>query len=339
MAKIRVWARWAPGPEEQEVIASCWPPEAEVCYDRSNDVDALRPMLADLDAVVGFVSREIVEAAPKLKLIHMLGHGIESMLQEGLRELLQQRGIAVARANPMSIAIAEYTLMCMIALARRAFRFHEGLAYHGERNEQLRARRMQKVIGGELHGSTLGLVGFGNIGKEIAMRARAFGMTIGAVARSPERIDRDRYGISFTSTLETINDFLGRCDYVVLCLPGTPATFDLMNRDRFAAMKDGSYLVNVARGTLIEEEALYEALASGKLAGAALDVFRSDSKRPRSGYPFSCPIHHFNVIMTPHYSGSTYETRVRAIETVGENLRRLAHGEPLINLGDLEAGY
>ena len=339
MERIHVWVNYSPTPEEKALMSSLWPPNATLHFDQSNNIDDLRAMLAEVDAVVGFVSKEVVEAAPRLKLVHMLGHGIESTLREGLRELLIERGIAVARANPMSIAIAEYTIMCMIALTRRAFQFHEKLAYHADRNETLRAKRMQHAIGGELFGSTLGLVGFGNIGKEIAIRARAFGMKLGAIARHPERIDRQRFGISFTATLQDMNPFLGECDYVVLCIPGTPATYDLMNKDRFDAMKEGSYLVNVARGSLIVEEALFEALQSGKLAGAALDVYRSDSKRPQSGYPFSYPIHHFNVIMTPHYAGSTNEARVRALQTIGENLTRLSKGESFINLGDLEAGF
>ncbi len=340
MDRIVVWANYSPTPEERTLIPTLWPAEADVRYESlSEDIETLKPLLADVDAIVGFVTKEVVEAAPRLKLIHMLGHGIESTLREGLRELLLERGIAVARANPMSIPIAEYTIMSMIALTRRAFKFHEGLAYRADRGEALRMKRMQRAIGGELFQSTLGLVGFGNIGKEIARRARAFGMKIGAVARNPERIEQDRYGISFTGTLETLNAFLSLCDYVVLCIPGTPETFDLMNRERFAAMRDGSFLINIARGSLIVEEALFDALASGKLAGAALDVFRSDSKRPQSGYPFSYPIHQFNVIMTPHYSGSTYEARVRALETVGENLRRLVRGESFINPGDLVSGY
>ncbi|MBI4560351.1 MAG: NAD(P)-binding domain-containing protein [Candidatus Hydrogenedentes bacterium] len=340
MGKITVLARWNVLPQEEALVRSCWPTEAEVNYARPGDADAIPPTaLRNLNVLVGHVSEELVANAPSLRLIHVLGHGIEQTLRPGVRELLLARKIPVAKANPGGVAIAEFALMAMLALTRRVFKFHEALAYGGSRNELLRAERMNGGIGGELFQSTLGIVGFGNIGRELALRTRALGMKIGAVSRYPERIDRKQYGVEFTAPLADIDSFLGRCDYVVLCLPLTSATRDLMNRERFAAMKVGSYFVNMARGGLVIEEALHDALRSGKLAGAALDVSRWEVSDEFGGYPFPFPLHQYNVILTPHYAGSTLEARRRALHTVGENLRRLIGSEPLLNLANLEAGY
>ncbi len=339
MKKLRVWMQLKTHPEEQAVIESCWPDEAEVIYVPGRDPSAAESFLADTDVFVGYATEELVEAAPNLKLVHVLGHGVDRLVTGELRRMLMGRNIAVAKASASSIAIAEYVFTCMLALTRRVFKFHERLAYQGDRNNSLRAERMRGGIGGELFESSLGLIGFGNIGQEIAVRAHAFGMSIGALTRHPERLDCERYHLAYTATPGEIDAFLGKCDYVVLCLPGTDEAQGLIDRGRFEAMKDGSYLINVARGSHIVEEALWEALRSGKLAGAALDVTQEERSEKYGGYPFPFPIHHYNVILTPHYAGSTREARIRALRNVGENLRRLAHGLPLVNLADFDAGY
>jgi phosphoglycerate dehydrogenase-like enzyme len=104
-------------------------------------------------------------------------------------------------------------------------------------------------------------------------------------------------------------------------------------------MQDGSYLINISRGGIIDERALYQVLRSGKLAGAGLDVWEIEEKGLNGGYPTEYPLHNFNVIMTPHYSGATKESRERALINIGENLRRFIKGEQLLGLADLESGY
>lgn len=112
-----------------------------------------------------------------------------------------------------------------------------------------------------------------------------------------------------------------------------------MNDVRFKAMQDGSYLINISRGGIIDEKALYYALKSGKIAGAALDVWEMEEEGVSTGYPTQYPLHNFNVIMTPHYSGATKESRERALINIGENLKRFLKGETLLGLADLEFGY
>jgi len=339
MPKPKVLLAWSVSPEERAVVDSLWPGDVEVVDLQTRDAEVLMPVMPEIDVLVGFMNAEMLARADRLKLVHVLGHGVDFLQRPGMREPMLERGIKVANAKAGAICIAEFAIMSMIALTRRAFKFHEELAYRGGRLQDVRRRRMEGAIGGELYGSTLGILGFGAIGQEIAIRARAFGMTIGVVRRNPAKVDLKEYGVSFTATLDDLDAFLGRCDYLVLALPSTPDTRDVLTRDRFQKIKDGAFLVNIARGSLVDEQALYEALASGKLAGAGLDVWRErDDSSPRD-YPIPYPIHHYNVIMTPHYSGSTREARLRALRTVGENLRRFANGEPLINEVDLEIGF
>ena len=340
MARLHVLARWNASPEEHAVIKETWPSDAQILFAHGgNDRGTIRPFLPKMEALIGRITEEIIAEAPRLKLVHVLGHGVDEFFVGALRDLIIARRITVAKANAATVPIAEFTIMAMIALTRRTFKFHEALAFQGSSNPALRKQRLQGGIGGELLDSTLGLVGFGNIGKAIAVRARAFGMTIGAVARQPASIDCDQYGITFTATLDELEAFVARCDYLVLCLPDTPATKSVLNARCFAAMKPGAYLVNIARASLLDEQALWEALQSGRLAGAALDVHNREAERGKGGYSFPTPIDPYNVILTPHYAGSTYEARMRALQTIGENLHRLAAGEPLLNVVDVEAGF
>jgi phosphoglycerate dehydrogenase-like enzyme len=248
--------------------------------------------------------------------------------------VLRGRGVVVARANPASIPIAEFTIMNMIALSRRVIRTHRALAERGDWSTDLKLQRATGVLGGELFGKTLGLVGYGNIGHEIHQRARAFGMTVGAFVR------RQHEGTGLDFQCEELAGFLARCDYVVLCLPLTPMTRHLLDAQSIGWMKDGAYLLNISRGPLADEGAVHDALRSGKLAGAALDVWDVEERgEALRGYPSRYAFHDLNVVMTPHYSGATREARERALAAVGRNLRHLIDGAPIENAVDIERGF
>ena len=128
-------------------------------------------------------------------------------------------------------------------------------------------------LGGELLGSTLGIVSFGSIGQEVYKRAKAFGMEVNALVKRPERLDRSAFDLAWVGGADQLDELLARSRYVVLSLPLTAETRGMMDAGRFEAMQPGSYLVNISRGPVVDEKALYDALASGKLAGAALDVW------------------------------------------------------------------
>lgn len=328
--------------EELEVIKQAWPQEIEVVIAPSREPEVLKPLLQDIDAVIGDFPAKCLLDAPNLKLVHTIGHGINQLLDPEVREYLLRKNVVVARASPGGAPIAEFIMAGMVALTRRLWQIHSNLAYQGSWSESIRAGRMLGAWGGELYNSTLGLLGFGNIGKETAIRAKAFGMKIGVLTRRPETIDAAKYGIAFTASSlhnEEITGFLGHCDYIVNTMPLTPETRDFLNFQRFQAMKDGAYFVNISRGPIVVEEALWEALRSGKLADAALDVWRSEEEPGSRGYPIPYPIHHYNVIMTPHYAGATKEVRVRSLSNIGANLRRWLNNEPLVNVADLRNGY
>jgi phosphoglycerate dehydrogenase-like enzyme len=173
------------------------------------------------------------------------------------------------------------------------------------------------------------VLGLGSIGEAVLNRARAIGMHAGAVTRRPER--HDGSGLKFLLGFEELAAALGQADHVVLALPRTRDTTGLLDAAMFAAMRPGSYLINVSRAGLVDEDALVAALASGHLAGAALDCWWCEEQGRRYGYPADHPLHLFNVQMTPHFSGSTVQTRSRALRAMGENIGRFHTGLPLLN--------
>jgi len=345
---MKVLLTFQPGPDDWPLIARSWPAEvmpvmlrsSRAADDSGTDVPSPVTLVDEVDDVEAFVGHmrgaqlDLVRLAARLRLIHTLGHGVDALLSTEARALLCSRDIAVARANPASITIAEFTIMNMIALSRRVISVHSALVQRGDWSTHAKARRSTGVLGGELYGKVLGLVGYGNIGHEIHVRARAFGMTVGALVR------RQHASTGLDFQCQDVADFLGRCDYVVLCAPLTPTTRHLINAERIARMKDGAYLLNVSRGPLLDESALHDALRSGKLAGAALDVWDVEERGgPLAGYPSAHVFHDLNVVMTPHYSGATRESRERAFTAVGRNLRRLIDGEPLHDVVDLNRSF
>jgi phosphoglycerate dehydrogenase-like enzyme len=181
-----------------------------------------------------------------------------------------------------------------------------------------------------MHGRTLGLIGLGAIGQEIAHRALAFGMEVLAVRRSGAPAE----AVARVFPPEALHACLSACDVVVLALPATAETGRLMGRAAIAAMKPGAFLINVARGSIVDEAALAEALTDGRLGGACLDVFDKEplpAESPLWGLP--------NVIVSPHMSGMAADYEERLAEIFADNLDRYTRGEPLRNLVDLVRGY
>jgi len=238
------------------------------------------------------ITKEVLAQAPKLRAIGRAGIGVDNVDVEAATA----KGVVVMNTpGGNAISVAEHTLALMFALARLV----------PQANESTKAGKWEKkkFMGTELNGKTLGIIGLGNIGMQVARRARPLGMTL--VAHDPfvsRELAKDR-GVE----LLTLDELFAKSDYITLHLSVTPETEGLLSIDAFAKMKDGVRLVNCARGELIDPEALEAALASGKVAGAALDVFAQEP-------PTSSPLlAHENVIATPHIGGSTEEAQ----ETVG----------------------
>ncbi|MCY4574140.1 MAG: D-2-hydroxyacid dehydrogenase [Gemmatimonadetes bacterium] len=193
----------------------------------------------------------------------------------------------------------------------------------------------------EVGASTVGIIGFGGIGREVARRAAAMGARVIGVRRGGGDIltciiDDEKYKLEYQigSGRHVLDNTIGQSDFLVLTLPETAETRGIMTRERLFAMKPGAVLINVARGRLVDEDALLEALDSGRLRGAGLDVFHTEPLP--ADHPF---YRHPRVLMTPHVSATTRRFWDRQTELITDNIGRFARGEPLRNLVDKTAGY
>jgi len=191
---------------------------------------------------------------------------------------------------------------------------------------------------------TVGIVGLGSIGRAVGALATAFGCRVIAVRRRPESggdVSREGEDLTFEDAMldrvggpEMLPELLGGSDFIVLAAPLTPETEDMINADTLAMVKPGAWLINVARGRLIDERALLRALRDGPLGGAVLDTFREEPLPALSSF-YELP----NVIVTPHTAWSSGRVLDRSVDLFCDNLRRFANGEPLLNVVDPAAGY
>jgi phosphoglycerate dehydrogenase-like enzyme len=209
--------------------------------------------------------------------------------------------------------------------------------------ELQRERTWQPLEGTELRDVTVGIVGLGSIGRAVGALATAFGCRVVATRRRPEEgsAARGDEELSFGEAMldrvggpETLPALLAESDFVVLAAPLTPETENMIDADTLAAMKPGSWLINVARGRLVDERALLRALRDGPLGGAILDTFRDEPLQPSSPF-YDLP----NVIVTPHTSWSSARVLDRSVELFCDNLRKFAAGERLLNVVDPSQGY
>lgn len=236
--------------------------------------------------------------------------------------------------------IGQYVMAQMLAWANRVPRW-----LRTQQGGQWPQGRRDMFVPDELAGRTLGIVGYGSIGREVARLARAFNMTILVTKRDARHVEDTGYTLpgfgdpagnlpTRIYPAEALRSVLAQCDYVVITLPLTPRTRHLFDESLFQGMKPSAYVINVGRGPVIDERALIKALQRGWIAGAGLDVFE---KEP---LPDDSPLWDMqNVILTPHVSGMTAQYDERAVELFVANLRRYLGGETLINLVDREEGY
>ncbi len=247
------------------------------------------------------VTGDVMDHAPQLRVVGRAGVGVDNIEVPAATE----RGIVVMNApDGNTITTAEHTIALLIALARRVPQANSSLkAGHWDR---------KSFIGVELQGKTLGVVGMGRIGRAVSARARAFGMAIVAFDPflAPEQA-RD-----WDVELAPLNEVLSRADFLTIHTPLTEETRGIIDRDAFALMKKGVRVINCARGGLVDEEALYEAIKSGTVAGAALDVFVKEP--PAADHPL---LSLDEVVVTPHLGASTTEAQEGVAFTVAEQMR------------------
>ena len=262
------------------------------------------------------VTRDMLRTADRLQLIQQCGSGLEGVDIPAALE----RNIYVANV-PTDISgnadsVAELGIFMLIGLSRDI----KGMA------KSLADRKMGEPPGRALGGKTVGLVGMGGIGRALINRLKMFGVHLIAIKRShPEQAGKS-HGIEWVGTPEDLPELLSRSDYVVLCLPVTSETQHLMNHETFAYMKPGSFLINLARGGLVNRDALEKALSTGQIAGAGLDVFWEEPPDPND------PIFSYNVMATPHIGGSTDVSMRGIVQAVAENIRRIEHQQPPLHV-------
>ena len=270
--------------------------------------------------------------APRLTWVHSATSGVE----RALTPVALERGLVVTNARGVfSRPIAEYVLMMILSVSRRL----------PQLLELQRERTWQPLEGVELRDVTVGIVGLGSIGRAVGALATAFGCRVVAVRRRGEaglassvRDDEEElFGAIVLDRVggpETLPELLAESDFIVLAAPLTSETEQMINAETLAMVKPGAWLINVARGRLIDERALIRALREGGLGGAVLDTFREEPLPATSPF-YDLP----NVIVTPHTAWSSGRVLDRSVELFCENLRRFAKGDPLLNVVDPSAGY
>lgn len=245
------------------------------------------------------IRQPLIDVCPNLKVIVRGGVGLDTIDADYARS----KGITVMNTPQASSAsVAELTIGYMFALARNLYKAAS----------TVKAEKWEKKAfeGDEISGKTLGLIGIGNIGKEVAKRANALGMTV--IAYDP--YVKEAAGVKLVS----LDELLSQSDYISLHLPKTKESADMINKTMFSKMKTGVRIVNCARGGIINEADLYEALTSGKVAGAALDVY---SEEPPTDWKL---VKLDNVICSPHIGAATHEAQGRVGAEVAEKLIEFA---------------
>jgi glyoxylate reductase len=285
--------------------------EVRVLSGRPGEEELAREV-AGADALITLVHDPVTEtvlrAGKNLKIVAQYGVGLDNID----RAAAAARGIIVTNTpNVLTDATADMTLALLLALARRVVE-GDRLVRSGE----FSGWQPELLLGSDLKGKTFGVLGPGRIGRAVARRARAFGMTVIACGRSPRDEDDpdDPPRVSF-------DELLRRSDVVSIHLPLNEETRHLFNAETFAKMKAGSWLLNTSRGAIVDEAALARALAEGQPAGAGLDVFENEPDVT------AALLESDRVVLTPHVGSATHETRREMARMVVEDVRRVLSGE------------
>jgi phosphoglycerate dehydrogenase-like enzyme len=264
------------------------------------------------------ILQKVLEQAPELRWLHTPSAGVDHVLIPPVLE----RDITVTNsAGVHAIPIAEFVMALLLSHVKRL---------HDYRAAQSEARWERSFRPGELYEQTLLILGIGGIGQAIASRAAAFGMRVLGIRRSPRPME----GVAQVVGMDGWRALLPEADALVIAAPLTEETRGMVDAAALEAMKPSAYLVNIARGAIIDEPALIGAMNAGRIAGAALDTFEEEPLPPESPL-WRLP----NVTITPHTTSGSPRMHERQIALFLENLRRFRGGEPMLNVVDKAAGY
>jgi len=308
--------------EPHELRSARGKPGAASLRDRAPALsDAQRDVLARVEVALAIdLPFDVASLAPHLRWVQAVGVGTGQLQSAGLAE----GGIRLTSAAGTSgVSIGEFVMARLLEEAKglRAI------------DAAQRAHRWEPLYGAQLAGTTLGLIGLGAINEAVAVRARAFDMRVLATRRTATAGATDP-AVDELYPPDQLHKMLGQCDAVVAAVPETPETVGLMDAAAFAATKRGAFFVNVGRGSLVDETALVDALTSGQLRGAALDV-ASVEPLPADRPLWDAP----NLFLSPHCSASPQALFVNLHRLFRDNLARYLAGEPLRNEVDLARGY
>ena len=303
--------------ERAEVVFGFWGTELTYALGAAAGHTALTPASAASEGGAGF---SIKQAAPQLKWVQLTSAGADRLLNSGFIE----DGLTITTVSGLhATPIGEYILTVMLMWSKGAPQSIRSQLKH----------EWTRFAPRELHGKTVGIVGIGHIGAEAGRLAKAFGCRVIATKRSATKESSEPYA-DLILPPQQLPRLLAESDFVVICVPLTRETRGLIGEPELRAMKPSAVIVNIARGPVIVEQPLLQALREGWIAGAALDVFDQEP------LPAEHPLWDMeNVILTPHISGGTEIYNERAVAIFGANLRRYLAGKPLQNVVDPARGY
>lgn len=312
------------GAEPLDRLRSAFGP-AEFIQVSDGDERAYKDALERVDVAVirGHVDDALLQA-PRLRWVHCDHGGVDRSARP---EVFRKGLLVTSSAGRSAPALAEHAFFFMLALAYRFPAFYEA--------QQARRWGIQdqgKLLA--LRGRTVGILGMGHIGVELARRCKAFDMRVLGYRRhgaaAPEGVDR----LYVSSSGDSLQPILEESDFLVLTLPLSDATRGIIGANELARMKPSAFLINIARGGLVDEEALVEALRMGRIAGAGLDTFEREPL-PADSPLWTAP----QTLITPHFTPRLPDRTERSLEIIEENIRRYRNGQPLLNLLKAEDIY
>ena len=286
--------------------------------EKATDEEDVSDAVRDAEVIFGSFTTQMLKASEKLRWVQVQSAGVDRYLT---REFVDSEVILTTSSGVHRMPISEMIFAMILTFTKR---LHELVRYQlkGEWN---------RLVPDELTGKTIGVLGLGNIGMETAWKAKCFGMKVLALKRKSMR--RPSYVDEILGP-QDLDYLLGKSDYLAITVPLTKETYHLIGERELRLMKPSAYVINVARGGIIDQEALIRALKEGWIAGAGLDVFEEEPL-PKDSELWKLE----NVVITPHVSGANPHYDDRAVRIFCENLKKYLEGKPLTNIVDKNAGY
>jgi phosphoglycerate dehydrogenase-like enzyme len=315
-------------PEFLRIFDGCIEVPHEVLRLENPSVEEQVRVIGNADVLVcSTVAPEALQAATHLKLIHSTGAGVDSLLKAA-GDPIRERRIPVANVGGyMAIGVAEHAMALLLASAKDIV----------NRSVSMREGEWDTHNSVLLAGKTMGIVGLGRIGVEVAKRGRAFGMSVIAIKRDPESELEEGLEVDFLGGFRDLERILRSSDFLVLCAPLTTETRGMIGEKELRSMKPTAYLINIGRGALVDDAALFRALTEGWIAGAGLDVWPSPMKDRN---PSPSGVNKLrSVVATPHIAGITDQIVRESAQTIAGNIKRVYEGRTPVNLVDPSLGY